>query len=901
MIDEDILQDFLVEAKEGIEQLEEGFVELEQDKGNVEILRNLFRTMHSLKGAAGFFGFKTLEAIAHFSEDILSKLRDQLIEPEPEIIDILLRAVDYIKYIIAHIEQNKSEPVEDRILDFLVELSNFNEKIKKRLEGGKAEEKPAEAKPEEKAEEKPAEAKAEEKPAEEKPAEEKPAEEKKEEKPEAKPEVKAEEKKEPPKKEIKKPEKPSEPAAGVTPHVSLTETHIKVDVKLLDQLMNLAGELVLARNRVVQLSQKLDDPELLRSVQTLSLVTTELQETIMKARMQPIGTVFNKFPRIVRDLARALGKKVNLHLEGTETELDKSIIDAIKDPLTHLVRNAIDHGIEPPDIRVQVGKTPEGNLVLRAYQEGGQVIIEIEDDGKGIDIEKIRQKAIEKGFLTPEEAKVASEKELLALIFKPGFSTAEKVTQVSGRGVGMDVVKTNIEKLGGSIEINTVLGKGTTVRIKIPLTLAIIPALIVTSGDFRYAIPQVNLKELISINPQQDILKIGDTEFYRLRGEIIPVLRLSTILKTNGRTEEEKNLVVLTTGERYIGLLVDQILDSEEIVVKPLGKWFKNIPIYSGATIMGDGKLALILDIVGFSTYIGLSIEELEKGYEEAEVIKKSSAEETQFVLLFNVGEEILAIPLALIARLDKIKADELQYIGGKEVIVYNDKVIPVIRLENYLPLQGLPPQEYYNILFFTERDKTCGILCSNIVDTIETTLEIEEGLYNHPGILGHRIIDGKTVLFIDIYKVIEMYDPEWFIVKREEEEVGPARVLLAEDSPFFRNMVTNYLTGAGYEVESAENGKVALEKLKADPNFDIIVTDLEMPEMDGFDLIKAVREMPEFKDLPILVLTSLSGEDIKRKVFELGANAYEIKLEREKVLRSIEELLEQKRAKKAA
>jgi two-component system chemotaxis sensor kinase CheA len=893
MIDEDILQDFLVEAKEGIEQLEEGFVELEQDRGNVEILRNLFRTMHSLKGAAGFFGFKTLESIAHFSEDILSKLRDQLIEPEPEIIDILLRAVDYVKYIIAHIEQNKSEPVEDRILDFLVELSNFNEKIKKRLEGGKVEEKPAEAKTEEKP--------VEEKPAEEKPVEEKPAEEKKEEKPEAKPEVKAEEKKEPPKKEIKKSEKPSEPAAGVTPHVSLTETHIKVDVKLLDQLMNLAGELVLARNRVVQLSQKLDDPELLRSVQTLSLVTTELQETIMKARMQPIGTVFNKFPRIVRDLARALGKKVNLHLEGTETELDKSIIDAIKDPLTHLVRNAIDHGIEPPDIRVQVGKTPEGTLVLRAYQEGGQVIIEIEDDGKGIDIEKIKQKAIEKGFLTPEEAKVASEKELLAFIFKPGFSTAEKVTQVSGRGVGMDVVKTNIEKLGGSIEINTVLGKGTTVRIKIPLTLAIIPALIVTSGDFRYAIPQVNLKELISINPQQDILKIGNTEFYRLRGEIIPVLRLSTILKTNGRTEEEKNLVVLTTGERYIGLLVDQILDSEEIVVKPLGKWFKNIPIYSGATIMGDGKLALILDIVGFSTYLGLSIEELEKGYEEVEVIKKSSAEETQFVLLFNVGEEILAIPLALIARLDKIKADELKYIGGKEVIVYNEKVIPIIRLENYLPLQGLPPQEYYNIFFFTERDKTCGILCSNIVDTIETTLEIEEGLYNHPGILGHRIIDGKTVLFIDIYKVIEMYDPEWFIVKREEEEVGPARVLLAEDSPFFRNMVTNYLSGAGYEVESAENGKVALEKLKSDPNFDIIVTDLEMPEMDGFGLIKAVREIPEFKELPILVLTSLSGEDIKRKVFELGANAYEIKLEREKVLRSIESLLEQKRAKKAA
>jgi two-component system chemotaxis sensor kinase CheA len=654
--------------------------------------------------------------------------------------------------------------------------------------------------------------------------------------------------------------------------------------------MNLAGELVLARNRVVQLSQRTMDEDLTRSVQILSMITTEMQETIMKTRMQPIGTVFNKFPRIIRDLAKALGKKVNLHLEGTETELDRSIIETIKDPLTHLIRNAIDHGIEPPSERIQLGKPQEGNLILRAYQEGGQVVIEVDDDGRGIDIEKIKKKAIEKGFMSYEEADRASEKELLNLIFKPGFSTAETVTQLSGRGVGMDVVKANIEKLGGSIEINTVLGKGTNVKIKIPLTLAIIPALIVTSGDYRYAIPQVNLKELVNVDPDKDLLKVGNTEFYRLRGEIIPVLRLSEVLKVNGKTKEQRNLVILNTGERFIGLLVDKIFASEEIVVKPLGRWFKNIPIYSGATIMGDGKLALILDVISLSQFVGISIEEIEKTYESTSLIIKTSAKETIILLLFDVGKDRFALPIALISRLDKIKADEIQISGGKEIIIYRNQVVPIIRLENYLPLKEVPLQENYNILFFTERGKTCGILCTNIVGTLETTLEIEEGIYTHPGILGHRIIDGRTTLFIDIYKIIEMYDPDWFIVKVEKESVVK-RILLAEDSPFFRSMIKNYLTGAGYEVEATENGKEALNKL-ASEKFDLIITDLEMPEIDGFELIKEIRANPDYKNIPIIVVTSLAGEDIRRKVFDIGANSYEVKLNREKLLEEIENLL---------
>jgi two-component system chemotaxis sensor kinase CheA len=881
-LDEEILKDYLVEAKEGITKLEEEFVELEKDPENVEILKSLFRTMHSLKGASGFFGFKSLESIAHFSEDILAKLRDGLLKPEPEIIDMLLQAVDQIKYIVAHLEEHKQEPVDDRVLEFIVSLSNFTEKLKKRVEGKEEKKEPEEPKVEKIDLEKNAEEKPE--PGSNK-TEEKEEKEEKEESAGISPQLVREDKKE------EKPKEKFQDIPGVVPSKEITETHVKVDVHLLDQLMNLAGELVLARNRVVQLASKFHDADLQRSVQTLSMVTSELQEAIMKTRMQPIGTVFNKFPRIVRDLSRQLGKKVNLKLEGTETELDRSIIEAIKDPLTHLVRNSIDHGIEPPEERVSLGKSEEGLLVMRAYHEGGQVVIEIEDDGRGIDVEKIKRKSIEKGLLDPREAERMSEKEILLLIFKPGFSTAEQVTQVSGRGVGMDVVKTNIEKLGGTIELNTMKGKGTTVRVKIPLTLAIVPALIVTSQGQRFAIPQVSLRELVAINPEKDLLKIGNTEFYRLRGEIIPVLSLSKVLN-RPQQSQEKNLVILNAGDRFFGLLVDQIYDSEEIVVKPLGRWFKNIPLYSGATIMGDGKLALILDIVGLMKMLGVALEELEKGLAEEKVL---TIEETQFILIFEVGKDNFAVPLALISRLDKVKSDQITTIGGKEVLLYKGKVIPILRIENYLPISYPEYGEEVSVLFFTEREKTVGIICSRIVDTLETTLEVDTTIYQQPGVIGHRIIHDRTVLFLDIFKIIEMFDPEWFVVKgKEEETLEPKMVLLAEDSPFFQNLIKNYLTQAGFEVDVAENGKVALEKLMQNPEqYSLLIADIEMPEMDGFTLIAEVRKNPQFVNLPILVQTSLAGEDIKKKVMELGANAYQVKLDREKVLTAINELLE--------
>ena len=880
-IEDDILRDFLTEAKENLEKLDEEFIELEQDPQNTEILKSIFRTMHTLKGTAGFFGFKTLEGIAHFAEDILSKLRDGLVVADEEIIDMLLRAVDHIKAIVAYLEEHKQEPVDDTYLEFLVELSNFAEKIAKRAKGKEAPEEKA------KAEKGPGEA----------PKEEEKSKEEKEEPPKEKVEGEKkdeEERPSPPSPSV--PERKREEAPKAAPQVSLTETHIRVDVKLLDHLMNLAGELVLARNRLVQIAGEVNDTELMRATQSLSLVTTEMQETIMKTRMQPIGTVFNKFPRIVRDLARSSGKKVNLHIEGADTELDRSIIEAIKDPLTHLVRNSIDHGIEMPDERVQVGKPSVGTLVLRAYHEGGQVIIEIEDDGRGIDVEKVKKKAIEKGLITPEEAERMSDREAIALIFRPGFSTAEKVTNISGRGVGMDVVKTNIERLGGSVEINSIKGAGTTVRVKIPLTLAIVPALIILSGGERYAIPQVNLKELVNIEKEEEIHRIGSSEFYRLRGEIIPLVRLSQILKnTNGG--EERSLVILSSGAMDFGLLVDEVRDSEEIVVKPLGRLLKGIPIYAGATIMGDGKVALILDVVGLSRYIGFKAEEMERAFGEEER-KAVSAEEKQFILLFNVHpSEQFAIPLSLISRLDKIEASKIEYVGGKELIQYKGKSVPVIRLENYLPIQPLPEQEEYNLLFFEEGLKKVAILVSQIVDSLETDLELEEDIYQVDGILGNRIINGRTTVFIDIYKIIEMYDPEWF---SRPEILEKKRILYAEDSPFYRQLVKNYLQSAGYEVEVAEDGLEAWEKLQHQP-FDLLITDIEMPKLDGFGLAKKVRSEDRFSDLPIMALTSLSGEEVYRKAKEIGIDEFKVKLDRDSVIKAVAELLAEKRTAEAA
>ncbi len=901
-MEDDILKDFLAESKENLELLDQQFVELEQDPENEELIKSIFRTIHTIKGTSGFFGFTTLEGIAHFAEDILSKLRDGVIKVNEDITTMLLQSVDYIKAILAELEATGKEPVDTDYLDFIVDLRNFSEKIAKEATGQaqdseeKAAEESVEKQPEEDSGGQPSEKESKTEERDESGTE--PSKDKTENKEEQ--EKKAEAKKQSPSKP--KPKKPARKLAPSSAH--LTESHVRIDVHLLDQLMTLAGELVLSRNRLTQLANQLNDPEFLTANQRMSLVVTELQEQIMKTRMQPIGNVFNKFPRIVRDLAKTAEKKVQLRIEGAETELDRSIIESIKDPLTHMVRNSIDHGIEPPDIRVQKEKPPVGTLTMKAYHEGGQVIIEIVDDGAGIDPNKLRQKAVEKGIITEEQAEALSDREALMLIFQPGFSTAEKVTNISGRGVGMDVVKTNIEKLGGTVELLSEVGVGTTIKIKIPLTLAIIPALIVTSQDQRYAIPQVNLVELVHLNPklmERDVQKIGNSEFYRLRGEILPLIRLRNVLRLDEQEEASEedgmNIVVLNAGGHLFGLVVDSISDSEEIVVKPLGSHLKHIPVFAGTTLMGDGRVALILDVVGITSSAAAGDDAMKHG---TVVNTKTVEDDHQFLLLCTIGEnEYFALPLALVNRLDKIKASDLEFVGGKEVIQYRGHSMPVIRLENYLPISPLPEQDEYHLIVFHMNHKDIAFLVSQIDDSLDLAIDVEEGTFKQEGILGSAIIKDRTTLFLDVYQIISMHDPDFF-TQEELYADTPAKILLAEDSTFYRNMLLSYLTGAGYDVVQAEDGQKAWEIFQSD-HFDLVITDIEMPKMNGFELARKIRSEAGNKDVPIIAVTSLSGEENRQKGLEAGIDDYQSKLDRDQVLRAANSLLKEKALETAA
>ncbi|MBM4246982.1 MAG: chemotaxis protein CheA, partial [Deltaproteobacteria bacterium] len=569
-----------------------------------------------------------------------------------------------------------------------------------------------------------------------------------------------------------RPEPADAPAARPEPAdaqaSAVADTTIRVDVHLLDKLMNLVGELVLARNQILQFTSTQDDSAFVAASQRLNLITTELQEGVMKTRMQPIGNIWSKFPRVVRDVALACGKHVRVEMEGRDTQLDKTIIEAIKDPLTHVVRNAVDHGIESPDGRAAAGKSPEGRLFLRAFHEGGQVNIEISDDGGGIDPEKLRNKALQRGLVHPDQLARMGERDLPGLIFLPGFSTAEEVTNVSGRGVGMDVVKTNIEKIGGTVDIHSKVGLGTTLKIKIPLTLAIIPALVVTSRGERYAIPQVSLLELVRLEPEQArraIESIHGAPVYRLRGNLLPLVHLARELGQDdaaGTDDRAVNLVVLQADGRQFGLVVDGINDTEEIVVKPLGKQLKGLSTFAGATIMGDGRVALILDVLGLAQHAHVVSEVhdraiAEKPAADADHDADHDAARLRTLLLLGTGESgRLAVPLDLVDRLEEIPADAVERSAEQEVVQYRGQILPLVWLSDTLGLPRPPvATEPLQVVVSTTRDGlTAGIVVERILDIVEDRLEIRRGV-ERSGLLGSAVIQDKVTDLVDVHGIV--------------------------------------------------------------------------------------------------------------------------------------------------
>ncbi|QPJ63929.1 MAG: histidine kinase [Candidatus Nitrohelix vancouverensis] len=761
-----IISEFLVESYENLDQLDLDLVELEKNPTETSILASIFRTIHTIKGTCGFLGFSKLESIAHVGENLLSKLRDGAIALNPAITSALLSMVDAIRQILGCLENDRNEGS--------VDYSKLVETLTRLLNEEDVQDAPAEAASEETAV---AEAPSEETPA---VAEEAVASvEAVESAPEATPE---EEKRDTDRRtgdkgkeeefltahgerreetDRRQQEAPQRSGGGVS------DSSIRVDVSLLDTLMNLVGELVLARNQILQYAPAARDSNFLTTTQHLNLVTTELQEGVMKTRMQPIGNIWSKYPRVVRDLSIACGKQVRLEMEGKETELDKTLIEAIKDPLTHIVRNSVDHGIETPEVRAERGKPEEGVLLLKAFHEGGQVNIEIIDDGGGINPDKIKEKAISKGLITTEQASRMSDREVTNLIFSAGFSTAEKVTNVSGRGVGMDVVKTNIEKIGGTVDIQSRYTKGTTLKVKIPLTLAIIPALIVTTGGGRYAIPQVNLLELLRLDGKQaqGIEMIQGTPVYRLRGRLLPLVYLNKELKVESALDTDAiNIVVLQADERHFGLVVDGINDTEEIVVKPLGMQLKNIPAYSGTTIMGDGNVALILDVMGLAQAAKV-ITQSQAKMRSTQDSASTSDGNRQTLLIIGVGEQgRMAIPLSVVARLEEFRRDKIESSGDQEVIQYRGEIMPLIFVSTML---GRTPsvssgRDELHAVVYTLNGKSVGLVVDQIRDIVDESIKIKKNTARH-GILGTVVVQNQVTDLLDVEGIIKESDPTFF------------------------------------------------------------------------------------------------------------------------------------------
>ncbi len=716
---DELTREFLIESQEGLDRMERCMTDLEERPQDAGLIGEIFRSVHTIKGTTGFLGFKRLEKLAHAGENLLGLLREGKLTANQPIITGLLQLLDGLRSILKTIEADNSEGegADGVLIGWLEELQAPAHAQATRHARVKADAAPAELAT-------PVTAPSAQIPQSAAPAQKMP--------------VQAE----------GEPVKPRA-AAG-----SAAESSLRVDVTLLNRMMNLVGELVLTRNQVLQATAA--DPNLTLLSRRLDMVTADLRESVMKARMQPVSNIFSKMPRIVRDLSQSLGRRVRLQVEGQDTELDKSLLEAIKDPLTHAVRNSLDHGIEPPEVREAAGKDPEGTLKLRAAQEGSHVIIEVSDDGAGIAVEKVRQKAIDRGLIAPERAAQLAERELLQLIFLPGFSTAAAVTSVSGRGVGMDVVRTNVEKIGGKVEIDSRTGKGTTLRLRIPLTLAIIPALIVRSVNQSFALPQGALSELVHIPPEKaaaSIEWIEDAPLYRLRGKLLPLVFLEKLLMPGGQhklTNERDNFIaVLDADGRRFGLVVDGLADPEEIVVKPLSAVLKTIGLYSGATVLGNADLALILDpgAIALKAGVNLRAEEEASGASESE----SDADEGKSMdyLLVEAAGRRAAVPLASVLRIEQVPVSRIEYIGYRPVLNFEGQLLPVEDSGGVLAAAQDNPEARIVVVVCREGGRHVGIAVSQVLD-VAGGGELFEAGTNLPA-------DGVTLLKERVTGIVDM------------------------------------------------------------------------------------------------------------------------------------------------
>lgn len=886
--DEELLGDFVVESKEHLADVENQLLAIEGGGAaiDLDLVNTVFRAIHSVKGAAGFLGLDTINRLAHSLENVLNKIRNEELIPTPESTDVMLRAADVLRTLVNDtansnafdpsaliaeldiVEQGKPAPVAppaapptEAVVEALSEAVT-DEDLDAALEAALAARNASVAEPATPATPKP------------------------------EPVALA----------------PGKPAETTSPAPVAPESSIRVSISVLDKLMNLAGELVLSRNQLMQALASPDSSTLNAAAGGLDHVTGELQEAIMQTRMQPIGNVFGKFLRIVRDLSSKLGKQCNLTVEGKEVEVDKTIVEAIGDPLTHLVRNSVDHGIELPEVRTKNGKSAAGTIALRAFHKAGKVCIEIEDDGGGIDPKRLLGKAVEKGVVSAERAEQMTDREVVRLIFHPGFSTAEKVSDVSGRGVGMDVVRTNIEKLGGVVDVESAIGKGTIIRVTLPLTLAIIPSMIVRCGGERFAIPQANISELVRLRPEEVATKIASVQHgqvLRLRGALLPLVQLDSALhltsEENRDTQAPRSIIVVETGQSRYGLIVDGLSDSEEIVVKPLGRHVADCTYLAGATILGDGRIALILDVAGLATQAGVHlVEASSEKTTNIDAVETTGVETQKLLLLRCAPMDRFAIPMEVVTRIERVRADQIDRIGGRQLLQYRGVSLPLVSVDEVLDVAPQPECQHVFIVVFHTGEREIGLVAPFMDDIREVTTTIDDQTHRVPGVIGSMVVDDQLLRMLDVFELARAIHPQWFAEKTKPEASGSIQVLLAEDSGFFRKQVSKFLISEGFEITEAVDGLDAWEQMQATPDaFDLVVTDIEMPNMNGFELCQRIKELRPA--LPAIALTSLSSDEHLEQGRQVGFDEYQVKMHTANLLQAAVRLTASKSAKRPA
>ncbi len=896
---DDLLSEFLTETNEGLAILDVELVKLEQNPNDDDLLSNIFRYMHTIKGTCGFLGLPRLESVAHAGENVLGKIREGDLVVTPAAVSLILECLDSIRSILMVLEETESEPAGDDS-DLIGRLNVFADSgdsgtAPTEIATASAEDVFAEAKIAAQASTQETVAEVDESDAAETVAE-------------APTEAPADS----PASQLH----PAQPATGeevTTKESAVANQSIRVNVDLLENLMTMVSEMVLTRNQLLQILRGQKDSEFAAPLQRLNQVVSELQEGVMMTRMQPIGNAWAKLPRIVRDLSLELGKKIDLVMKGAETELDRQVLDLIKDPLTHMVRNSADHGLESTEERIAAGKPQVGKITLDAYHEGGHIIIRISDDGAGLPIEIIKQKAIASGLTTEAEAETLSEQQIQKFIFKAGFSTAAEVTAVSGRGVGMDVVRTNIEKIGGTIELNSVEGHGTTFTIKIPLTLAIVSALIVECGGERFAIPQISVLELVraSANSENKVERINNTPVLRLRNRLLPLVNLRELMKLNPEAVEvpaedaaaevvsldEKRkrnddhfIVVSQVGSYTFGIIVDRVFDTEEIVVKPVARILRHIQMFSGNTILGDGSVVMILDPNGIAAATG-EVELADEAADAATEQQAARGEETVSMLVFRaVGKAPKAVPLSLVARLEEIELEKVEVSNGQYVVQYRGQLMPLVPMEGAAELgsEGRQP-----VIVFSDRDRSMGLVVDEIVDIVEGRVKIEL-TSDREGYVGTAVIAEKATDIVDVGFYLTQAYKDWFGGASTESfgEGAASRVLLVDDSPFFRNLLQPLLSVAGYEVTCVESATVALELCEAGEDFDVILSDIEMPGMSGFEFAEAVKNDSRWSEVPMVALSAFATPKDLARGREVGFKDYVSKSDRGALVATLHETL---------